>query len=81
MIAAIRDWFLQLWFAHHNARVLLDMEWRMSCLLDHATGGQLSKPYYDFETMQSAVNDYINDLTWEAFNEGVASVERSAGEI
>lgn len=54
------EWIERVVFAHHNARVLTETEHRLSCLLDHATGGLLSKPGYDFETMRIWVDDYIS---------------------
>lgn len=54
------EWIERVVFAHHNARVLCDTENRLSCLLDHATGGMLSKPGYDFNTMRIWVDDYIS---------------------
>lgn len=50
-----KDWLLQIWYCHHNARVLADMEWRLSVVLDEATD-HLSKPYYDIPTMISAIS-------------------------
>lgn len=32
----IRDWFLRVWYCHHNARVIADFEHRMSCVLTTA---------------------------------------------
>lgn len=36
-----------------------DMEYRFGCLLDHATGGRMSKTNYTKETMYGGVNDHI----------------------
>lgn len=55
------EWIERVIFCHHNADVLIDTEHRLSCLLDHATGGHLSKPGYDFETMRIWVDDYISE--------------------
>jgi hypothetical protein len=64
-LCAIRDWFLQIWFCHHNARVLADMEWRMACVLTSCTDC-MSKPYYTIEAMQSEIADYHTNLMDEA---------------
>ena len=38
-----------------------DMEYRLSRLLSHATGGQLSKTNYPAQVMETAVTDYLNE--------------------
>jgi len=67
---SVRSWLSQIWHAHHNARVIVDFERRMACLLEKATGGALSKPYYDWPTMQVYVDDFLNKERDEAFEEG-----------
>lgn len=37
-----------------------DISYRFSCLLDHATGGRMSKVYYTKEAMYAEVDDHIN---------------------
>lgn len=50
-------WFARFVYAQHNARVLVDMEHRLGCVLDAATNGMLSKAYYDVPTMTAAISD------------------------
>lgn len=66
----IRDWFLQIWFCHHNARVIADFEKRMSMVIYDATGGAMSKPYYTLEAMQGEINAFIERERDEAYAEG-----------
>lgn len=49
--ADVRSWFERVIYCHHNADVLVDTERRLSVLLEHVTGGRLSKAGYDTETM------------------------------
>lgn len=65
----IRDYFLQIWFCHHNAKVLGDMEYRMSVVLDQATEC-LSKPYYDIDTMIGEISAYQTKLYSDGYDEG-----------
>ena len=51
------QWLKRLIYAQHNASVLADMEYRFGVVLDAATGGMLSKPYYDTQTMLDAVTE------------------------
>lgn len=41
--------------------------YKLECLLCHATGGKLSKHTYDLRTMETVVNDYINESCDEGF--------------
>ena len=43
--------------------------YKLECLLCHATGGKLSKHSYDLKTMETAVNDYINESYEEGYKE------------
>lgn len=61
----IRDWFLQIWLCHHNARVLADMEWRLGCVLSATTRG-MSKAYYDWKTMEAEIYAYQSELEDQA---------------
>ena len=70
----VRDWFLRIWFCHHNARVIADFEYRMSCVLDHCTRG-MSKPYYTVEAMRAAIDEHIQDLCNDAVNEYIQEHE------
>lgn len=73
----IRDWFLQIWFCHHNARVLADMEYRLGCVLSETTRG-MSKAYYTWEVMQSEIQAYQSEQYDEAYTEGVNDAAESA---
>jgi hypothetical protein len=53
------EWCLRVLLAHHNARVLADMEWRLGCVLCECTSG-MSKPYYTLEAMRDEIRSYIN---------------------
>lgn len=65
---AIRDWFLQIWFCHRNARVIIDFERRMAAVLTTCTRG-MSKPYYTAEAMVAEINDFINESAEEAIDD------------
>lgn len=67
--ADAKAWCERVIYCHHNARVLADTEWRLSVLLDHASGGQISKAGYDTQTMITYVDDHIQTLTEEAIAE------------
>lgn len=51
----VRDWFLQIWYCHHNARVLADMEYRFGCVLSRTTG-VMSKAYYTVPAMYAEID-------------------------
>jgi hypothetical protein len=63
-------WLAQLIWAHHNARVLVDMEYRFSCILSESTGGAMSKAYYDLEVMRSEIEEQESKLRDEWYDEG-----------
>jgi hypothetical protein len=65
----IRDWFLRIWFCHHNARVIADFEHRMACVLTTCTSG-MSKPYYTFEAMRCEIEQYLQDRYDEGYEDG-----------
>lgn len=46
-----------------------DMAYRFGCLLDHATGGRLSKTNYPKEVMYNAVNEYVQRCCDKAVRE------------
>lgn len=68
------DWCERVYYCHHNARVLSDMEYRFGCVLCEVTAG-MSKAYYDIEDMrvwiadkrqsddEQAVEDFIEELS------------------
>ena len=51
-------------YAWQNYKAVDCFERRMSLLLDHATSGRLSKPYYSIEVMRSEIDDAF-DRNWE----------------
>lgn len=63
------DWIARVYYAHHNARVLCNMEHRMSILLSEATGGMLSKPYYEEDVLVAQIADYHERLCDEALED------------
>lgn len=64
-LAPVRDWFLQIWFCHHNARVLADMEYRLGCVLSATTRG-MSKAYYTWPAMEQEIYGYQQDIGEQA---------------
>ena len=48
-----------------------ELEYKLGCLLCHATGGKLSKHTYPLNTMYSAVNDEVQDCCDEAAAEAI----------
>ncbi len=49
-------WLARFWFAQHNARVIEDFERRMSLVIENATDGRMSKPYYTIAAMQVEID-------------------------
>ena len=74
---AIRQWFVQLWFAHHNAKVLADMEWRFTLFLEDATGGRMSKPYYDIEVMRAGLREATDAIYKDGWDDALSDVSAS----
>lgn len=70
-LRAIATWFEQLWWAHHNARVLADMEWRMILLVENATGGRMSKAYYSTEQMNLEVEAARQETYREGYDDAL----------
>lgn len=65
----VRDWFLRIYFCHHNARVIEDFEHRMSLVLCECTQG-MSKPYYTAEAMIGEIQSYLSDKYDEGYEDG-----------
>lgn len=65
----VRDWFEQIIYCHHNARVLAETEWRLSSVLCEATGGKMSKPGYDEQTMLIHIRDYMQEQYEQGYND------------
>jgi len=70
----IKAWFERIIYCHHNARVLADMEWRLSCVLDHCTNG-MSKPYYSIGAMKVEIDDFISDRCKDAVEEEMEGID------
>jgi hypothetical protein len=64
-------WFERVYYCHHNARVIADFEHRMSVVLMEATGGRMSKPYYDIETMRPQIQDAFGRERDDGYNEAI----------
>lgn len=82
---AVKEWCERVIYCHHNARVLADMEYRMSCLLDTASGGQMSKAYYDWPTMRIYVQDHHTSLYQNGWDDackahGIVELAESYGD-
>lgn len=65
-----RAWCERVYYCHHNARVIANFEHRMACVLSQATGGQMSKPYYDKDDMLPVIDDYMTKEYSDGFDEG-----------
>jgi len=52
-VSGLLEWFDNVRYCHQNAAALTDMEYRLSCYLDHTTTG-MSKAYYSKEAMYAA---------------------------
>lgn len=65
----IREWFREIYYCHHNARVIADFEHRMAIVLCECTRG-MSKPYYDADTMVAWIQDYQNEIYEDGYKEG-----------
>ena len=66
----ISRWFKQIYYCHHNARVIQDFEGRMSDVIWEATGGMMSKPYYTLEAMRSQITSAREDTYNEGYEDG-----------
>lgn len=65
-----RDYFLRIFFCHHNARVIADFEERMSSVIYAATNGRMSKAYYTKEVMISEIEDAFSEQYKEGYEDG-----------
>ena len=48
------NWCIRVLMAHHNARILSDMEYRFGCVLNEVTL-RMSKAYYDLDDMRTEI--------------------------
>ena len=71
---SIKDWFQRVWYCHHNARVLADMEYRFGCVLNQVTDG-MSKAYYTQEAMDAEIQQHQNKLYSDGYDDGVAETK------
>lgn len=68
-------WCQRVIYCHHNARVLSDMEYRLSCVLTTCTR-TMSKPYYDVDDMTTAIQEYIMEAEQDAILEFLVDLEK-----
>ena len=69
-----------LWFAYHNAKVIVDFERRMSSVIHEATGGLMSKPYYTLDAMLPVIAQYVSRSWDEGYDEGRRDTLQELGE-
>ena len=65
------QWCARWFYAQHNARVLVEMEGRFSRVLDYASGGMISKPYYSDEVNEQMIREHL----WSQYKEGYNDAE------
>lgn len=70
----ISEWFLRVYYCHHNARVLADMEHRLGCVLCHM-GTHMSKPYYTLEAMYGEIDRVLSEKYDEGYSDGEADAK------
>lgn len=75
----VRDWCLRWVYAQHNARVIIDFENRMSRVVDAATNGLMSKPYYDADVMEVEIRAAQSAVYDMAYAEGRADLAAELG--
>lgn len=54
---------------HYTKEEVSELVYRFACLLEHATGGKMSKTNYTLEAMKSVVDDHITELVNEEIAE------------
>jgi hypothetical protein len=62
------QWCERVIYCHHNARVLADLEYRMSVLLCEATD-VLSKPHYNIDVMTGAIAEKNRRVYREGYDD------------
>lgn len=65
----VRDYFLRIFYCHHNARVIADFEDRMTSVIYTATNGKMSKPYYPKEVMIYEIEQALSDQYDEGYKD------------
>ena len=70
-LAALSDYSSEELLAELQTRFkwLYDMEHRFACVLDHATGGMMSKTNYTEEAMYCQIDEHLNRQVDEAVKE------------
>ena len=67
-LESVVQYLQRIWFCHHNARVLADMEYRLGCVLSHTTRC-MSKPYYTLQAMYTEIDDLHQYLCEQAVDD------------
>lgn len=67
---SLLDYVLAVMFCQHNARVIADFEDRMSSVIYDATGGRMSKPYYEKAAMSAGIADAFQRTYEEGYKDG-----------
>ena len=75
----ITDWFLRIYYCHHNARVIADFEHRMAMVLCECTRG-MSKPYYEVDTMVCEIQSFLSDRYDEGYEDGRKDMKEEIGD-
>jgi len=76
----LKDFFLRIWYCHHNAKVIADFEDRMTSVIYHATNGMMSKPYYDKQAMISMIDEAFNKHFEEGYKEGQENAKNNSND-
>ena len=58
----IASWVAGWKFCVVEREYLNDLEHRFGCILDHVTGGRMSKVNYTLETMYSEIDQHVEDM-------------------
>lgn len=74
----LKNWFLRIYYCHHNARVIEDFEHRMSLVLCECTRG-MSKPYYDVDAMLPEIRDFMQEQWDDGYAEGQRDLRDELG--
>lgn len=73
------DFFLQLIYFRHNARVIADFEHRMSEVIHRATNYRMSKTYYDLHSMLSEIEGAFEDEYEKGYDDAKEECESCGG--
>lgn len=75
----VRDWCLRWVYAQTNARVIIDFEERMTGVIHAATGGLMSKPYYELRTMLPLIEEAREQAWADGYADGRRDLCEEAG--